>query len=68
LLGSLSCFLGAVGFALDTDDLGAMNKAVDEGDDAGGVGEDLLPVGEGSIGGDQRALVLIPPRRASFIR
>jgi len=55
-------FLGAVGAAFDDDDLGAVDQAIDQGDHAGGVGEDLLPLGEGAVGGDQRALVLIAAR------
>jgi len=49
-------FLGAVGLAFDLDDVGAMTEAVDEGDDAGGRVEDLVPLGEGLVGGeDDRA-------------
>ena len=36
-----------------------MAQAVDEGDDAGGAGEDAAPVGEGAIGGDDRRDLLI---------
>ena len=36
-----------------------MDEAVDQGDHAGGVGEDLAPFGEGAVGGDQRALLLV---------
>ena len=46
-------FLGlleAVGVALDRDDLGVVEQAIDEGDDAGGAGEDLAPFGEGAVG------------------
>ena len=59
LLGALACFLGAVGLAFDGDDLGAVDQTVDEGDNAGGVGEDLAPFGEGTIGGDNRAFLLV---------
>jgi hypothetical protein len=48
----LAAFLGlleAVGLALDSDDLGVVDEAVDQGDDAGGIGEDLAPFGEGAI-------------------
>jgi hypothetical protein len=34
-------FFEAVALGVDVDDLGAVDEAVDEGDDAGGVGEDL---------------------------
>jgi len=36
-----------------------MDKAVDEGDDTGSIGEDLAPLGEGPIGGDDGAGLLI---------
>ncbi len=38
--GAVLGLLEAIGVALDLDDLGAVAEAVDEGDDAGGVGED----------------------------
>ena len=53
------CFLEAGGLALDGQDLGVVDEAVHEGDDAGGVGEDLAPFGERPIGGDERALSLV---------
>jgi hypothetical protein len=37
-------FLEAVALGFDFDDLGALDEAVDECDDAGGVGEDLAPL------------------------
>ncbi len=49
----------AVGVALKSNDLGVMNQPVDEGDHAGGVGKHFGPLGKRSIGGDQRALVLV---------
>ena len=36
-----------------------VDEPVDEGDDAGGVGEDLIPLGEGSVGGDERGFFLV---------
>jgi hypothetical protein len=39
-LGAFPGFFGAVGFALDGDDLGVVHQPVDHGDHAGGVGED----------------------------
>ena len=51
----LLAFLGllaAPGIAVDGDDLGVVDEAVDQGDDAGGVGEGLAPLGERSVGGD----------------
>ena len=55
-------FLGlleAVGVALDGDDLGVVEQAVDEGNDAGGTGEDLAPFGEGAVGGNQGGLLFV---------
>ena len=40
-------------------DLGVVHQPVDHGDDTGGVGEDLAPVGEGAIGGDDGAFLLV---------
>ena len=40
-------FLAAPGLAVDGDDLGVVDEAVDQGDDAGGVGEGFAPLGEG---------------------
>ena len=51
----LLAFLGllaAPGLAVDGDDLGVVDEAVDQGDDAGGVGEGLAPLREGPVGGD----------------
>ena len=33
---------------------------IDEGNDAGGIGKDLAPFGERPIGGDERAVLLVP--------
>src|SRR5208283_4244014 len=62
LLGAVMSFLEAVGVAFDGDDFGVVNEAVNQRDDAGGVGEHLAPFGEWPVGGDQRALALITPR------
>src|SRR5271165_6585991 len=62
LLGAVMSFLEAIGVAFDGDDLGIVNEAADQGDDARGVGKHLAPFGERPIGGDQRALALIAPR------
>jgi hypothetical protein len=35
--------------SLHGDDLGAVHQPVDEGDHAGGVGEDLVPLAEGLV-------------------
>jgi len=37
-----------------------VNSAIDEGDGAGGVGEDGWPVREGEIGGEDEALDFVP--------
>ena len=39
-----------------------MDETIDEGDDTGGVGEDLIPFAEGAIGRDEGAHVLIAAR------
>src|SRR5271170_6123388 len=62
LLGAVMSFLEAIRVAFDGDDFGVVNEAVNQRDDAGGVGEHLAPFGERPIGGDQRALALITPR------
>src|ERR1700674_4548275 len=49
----------SIGFALDGEDLGVVDQAIDQGDDAGGVWKDLAPFGEGPVGGDDRAVVLV---------
>ena len=59
LLGSFLGLLEAIGFALDGEDLGVVDQAIDQGDDAGGVWKDLAPFGEGPVGGDDRAVVLV---------
>jgi len=41
--GLLLSFFEAIAVAVDGEDLGAMHQAIDEGDDAGGVWEDLVP-------------------------
>ena len=51
-------FLAAPGLAVDGDDLGVVDEAVDQGDDAGGVGEGLAPLGEGPVGGDDGGVLL----------
>src|SRR3954468_15845743 len=43
-------FFEPVGIGLNGDDLGIMDEAVDQRDDAGGGGKDLVPLGEGAIG------------------
>ena len=53
LLSAFLSLLKAIGLALDGDDLGVMDEAIDQGDDTGGAGEDLVPFGERFIGRDQ---------------
>src|SRR5262249_57309417 len=36
-----------------------MNEAIDEGDDAGSVGEHLVPFDERTVGGDERARLFV---------
>ncbi len=43
----------------DQSDVGVMSEAIDEGDDAGGVGEDGRPVFEGEIGRDEDRSILL---------
>jgi hypothetical protein len=59
LAGSFLGLLEAIGFAIDGEDLGVVDQAIDQGDDAGGVWKDLAPFGEGPVGGDDRAVVLV---------
>ena len=58
LLGELG-LAAAVAAALDDEDLDMVGQAVDEGDGAGGVGEDGVPAFEGQIGGDEQGAVLV---------
>jgi len=59
VFGAFLGFLEAVGLAVEDDDFGVVHQPVDHGDDAGGIGEDLAPLGEGSVGGDEGAFVLV---------
>ena len=60
--GAFGSLFEAVGFAIDCDDLGVMDEAINQGGDAGCGGEDLTPFSEWAIGGHQGALVLIAAR------
>ena len=51
--GAFSGFLESIAIPVDADELGAVNESVDEGDDAGSGGEDLGPLGEGLVGGEE---------------
>ena len=50
-----------VALALDHDEFGAMDQAVDERDDAGGAGEHRGPLCEGLVGREDDRLVLLVP-------
>ncbi len=49
----------AVAVALDDEDVGVMDDAVDEGGGAGSVGEDGGPLAERQVGGEDEALALV---------
>ena len=57
--GAFVGFFLSVGVALDAHDVGAVHEAVDQGDDAGAIGEYLAPVGKGAVGGNQGAVSLV---------
>lgn len=46
--------LEAIRVRLDGDDLRTVDQAVHQGDNAGGIGEHLAPLREGTVGGHQR--------------
>src|ERR1051326_4086498 len=50
-----------IALALDGDDVGVVDDAVDERGGAGRVGEDRGPVVEGEIRGEHKALLLVAP-------
>ena len=45
--------------SLHSDDFGVVHEPIDHGDDASGVGEDVAPFGEGSVGGYHGAFLLV---------
>ena len=57
--GALLSLLEAIAFAFEGDDLGAVQQPIDERDDAGGVGEDLVPFAEGFVGGEENGALLL---------
>ena len=63
LLGALGApgasLFEAVAIGVDLNDLSVVSEAVDEGDDAAGVGEDLVPLSEGLVGGHHGGGVLV---------
>src|SRR5450759_4360124 len=54
-------FFEAVGLALDRDDFGAMHEPIGKPDDAPCAGENLLPLGERLVGGNDSALLFVAP-------
>jgi hypothetical protein len=44
---------------VDGETMAVLVEAVDEGDDAGGAGEDGAPLLEGEVGGDDRGALLV---------
>src|SRR2546428_8139918 len=52
-------FTDAIRSALKDGDVGVMGEAVEEGGDAGGIGEDGVPLFEGFIGRQQDGLALV---------
>src|SRR3954467_551394 len=59
LVGTFAGFLEPVGLALNGDDLGVVDEPIDQRDNAGGIGENLAPLGKGAVGGDHRAPGLV---------
>jgi hypothetical protein len=57
--GAFFGFFGAIGVTLDGADLGVVHQPIDHRDDTSGVREDLAPFGEGAIGGDDGAFLLV---------
>ena len=57
--GAFLSFFEAIAVAVDGEDLGAMHQPIDEGDDAGGVGEDLVPFAKAFVRGQDRGPLLI---------
>jgi hypothetical protein len=54
-------FAQAIALPVDLDDIGVVHDAFDEGGGAPGTGEDRVPVGEGEIGGQDKAFLLVRP-------
>ena len=53
-------FLQAVALALDVDDGAVVQNAVEDCGGDGDVGEDLVPLGEGLVGGKDGGGLLVP--------
>ena len=58
-LRTLFGFFEPVRLALDSDDFGAMDEPIDERYDASGTGENLLPLSEGFVGGNDGTLFFV---------
>jgi hypothetical protein len=70
LVGSFLGLLEAIGFAFDGEDLGVVDQAIDQGDNAGGIWKDLAPFGKGPVGGEPSGLAdlpLVAPARARML-
>jgi IstB-like ATP binding protein len=52
-------FPDAVGSAFDQGDVGVMSQAIQQSGDAGGVGENGIPVFEGLVGGQQNRIAFV---------
>jgi hypothetical protein len=52
-------FAHAVALTLDQGDIGVVGEAVQQSGDDGGVGEDGIPVFEGTVGGDQQGAAFV---------
>ena len=57
--GALFGIVHAIGLTLDDDDLRVVHEPVNDGHDAGRVGEHLAPFSEWSVGGDDSGLELV---------
>ena len=53
MVGGLFGFFETVGVGVDGDDFRAVDESVDDGDDGGGGREDVVPFGEGFVGGEE---------------
>ena len=61
LFGAFLGLFESIAGAFQGDEFGAVDEAVDEGDDTGGVGEDVVPFPERFIGSEDNGPVLISP-------
>lgn len=64
-VSSLAVFW-AVAVGADVDHLGAVDEAVDESNDAGGVSKDLAPLRERLVGAEQHGLLRFVAARHDF--